>query len=508
MPSTQELFRGKHLRVELLDTDRLIKVNNIKEVTNPVFFTRNNIPTVDGLLSNEIFGITKYDRANTVAYIDLHGKFMNPLIYKTWCKLDSNIRPCVHGTKDFSINSKGELVEDENGDNGIDFLIKNIDKYKFRRTESSRRDANVDFVKGHIGKPSMFISKFIVIPAFYRDVNTDKGRITVGELNELYRNLIVAVKALKESADYGLTLSGATRGRIQEILMSIYDWFGQGTTVGGEQTTNVIPGKTGILRMAVMSKTTDYASRIVISAPELKYERFEDIDVNFDYSKVPLSHVCSNFLPYIIFSIRRYFELEFSGNAVLPYMDKKGNLSYLHPKDYQIEFSDERIKKEIDRFLTGYSNRFIPIEVPTVEGPVLKMRIKGYNMTPEDYARVSQGKDVSEIPLFERDATWADIFYICAVDVVKDKHIMITRYPIDTVYNQFPTKVKVNSTVETEPMIIGNTFYKDYPKIRQEDIGTDTSNKFIDTLNLSNLYLKGIGGDYDGAVFNSLTPCL
>ena len=61
-------------------------------------------------------------------------------------------------------------------------------------------------------------------------------------------------------------------------------------------------------------------------------------------------------------------------------------------------------------------------------------------------------------------------------------------------YNQFPTKVKVNSTVETEPMIIGNTFYKDYPKIRQEDIGTDTSNKFIDTLNLSNLYLKGIGG--------------
>ena len=62
--------------------------------------------------------------------------------------------------------------------------------------------------------------------------------------------------------------------------------------------------------------------------------------------------------------------------------------------------------------------------------------------------------------------------------------------------------VKVASTIETEPMILditgGDTYYKKYPKIRQEDIGSDTSNKFIDTLNISNLLLSGIGGDYDG----------
>lgn len=44
----------------------------------------------------------------------------------------------------------------------------------------------------------------------------------------------------------------------------------------------------------------------------------------------------------------------------------------------------------------------------------------------------------------------------------------------------------------------GRREYKYYPKIREEDIGTDTSNKFVDTLNMSNLYLDGIGGDYDG----------
>lgn len=47
-------------------------------------------------------------------------------------------------------------------------------------------------------------------------------------------------------------------------------------------------------------------------------------------------------------------------------------------------------------------------------------------------------------------------------------------------------------------MVVGNTFYKSYPYIRQDDIGTNTSNIFIDSLNISNLYLDGIGGDYDG----------
>ena len=47
-------------------------------------------------------------------------------------------------------------------------------------------------------------------------------------------------------------------------------------------------------------------------------------------------------------------------------------------------------------------------------------------------------------------------------------------------------------------MIVNNILYEYYPKIRKEDIGIDTSNKFIDTMNFSNLYLKGMGGDYDG----------
>ena len=45
---------------------------------------------------------------------------------------------------------------------------------------------------------------------------------------------------------------------------------------------------------------------------------------------------------------------------------------------------------------------------------------------------------------------------------------------------------------------MNGTFYRWYPKIREDDVGSNTSNRFIDTLNISNLVLGGMGADYDG----------
>ena len=68
----------------------------------------------------------------------------------------------------------------------------------------------------------------------------------------------------------------------------------------------------------------------------------------------------------------------------------------------------------------------------------------------------------------------------------------------DSYFNQLYTKINISSTVETEPMVINGKFYKWYPKIRQSDIGKDTSNKFIDTCSIANPYCILMGADYDG----------
>ena len=65
----------------------------------------------------------------------------------------------------------------------------------------------------------------------------------------------------------------------------------------------------------------------------------------------------------------------------------------------------------------------------------------------------------------------------------------------DSMYNQFPCKIIVSSTIETEPVWFEHEFYKNYPKITEDMIGSNTSNMFIDTLRISNLHLKRIVGD-------------
>jgi hypothetical protein len=476
----------RHFKIEPLDPAKLIKINDLKEIKNPVFFDRNNSPTSDGLLSNDIFGITKDDRAGTFAYIDLQEYFINPIYYKIWSRMDSKVVEIVHGTKKFSIDKDGYFVEDENGKNGIKFLKDNIDIIKFKSTDSLKRDINIEFLTKK--KQYMFIKQMPVIPAYYRDVYSGSGNVGVGEVNKLYNALIIAVRSLKESSDYGLTLSNSVRGRIQEYIMNIYNWFG---------TEPNIPKKMGIIKRAVNSKTADYASRLVLSAPQLKVENLDDLMVDLDHSAVPLASLCVNFYSYVVFYIRRFFENEFAGDPYYSVMEKDGSISKLKVKDYQIAFSDANIKKQLERFIHGYSNRFIPIEVPVEDekkkGKVY-MQFKGYNTSEEEFAK----KEPGTLPIMNRRLTWCDLIYQACVEASKDKCILITRYPIDSYYNQFPTMIVVSSTKVTEPMIINGNFFKHYPKIREEDIGTDTSNRFIDTLNICNAYLKAIVGDYDG----------
>lgn len=476
----------------LLDIEDFIKKNDVKEISNPIFFNQNKLPTSDGLLSNEIFGITKEERANRFGYIDLHGTFLHPLVYKVWSALDKNIKSIVHGIDNFVIDSNGQFKQDPNGKTGIKFLKDNINKIKIRSTDSTKRDRVIEFL--NISKPLMFITKYPVIPAFYRDVNTEGGKVGVGDINKYYNSIIIASKALAEAQDYGLSLSNSQAGRMQEMLLQVYNYFGAGNPDAKGSGVGM-PSKFGIIRRANLSKTTDYSSRLVITSPELKVEKLDDIEADMDYSVVPLASLSINFLPYMIFWLRGFFENEFSTRTTYTVHMKDGKVKEIPIQDYQIAFSDERIKDEINRFVHGYSNRFIPVKVPTLDKKLnVYMHFKGRASTSPD--------DTEQGEIINRRLTWCDLLFMAASEVTADKHILITRYPIDSFYNQFPTKVKVQSTIETEPMTVVSAgmkkFYKKYPKIREEDIEKDTSNKFIDSLNMCNGYLDSIGGDYDG----------
>ena len=97
-----------------------------------------------------------------------------------------------------------------------------------------------------------------------------------------------------------------------------------------------------------------------------------------------------------------------------------------------------------------------------------------------------------------RDLTWTDLFYIIAEEVVKDKHVYITRYPITNYLNTYPSKLRVLSTVNTKTVKMGDKLYPNYPIIDKTLEKNLIQGEFIDALQIFNGSIHALGADFDG----------
>lgn len=489
----QDRANNAVLQLEVLDVPLYIKQNELKEITNPTFFSPSGAPTSDGLLSNEIFGMTQKERSGIYAYIDLAEYFIDPSCWKTLTKLDSKFKGIINGINKYIITPDGELVEDETGNTGIKWLKQNFGKIKFKKTDSRTRDMRIKYIMHNYNKGRMFINKYIVIPPYYRDVNTTGKHTGVGQINTFYVNLLTAARALKENNDYGLSMADTTCYRIQNTLKAIYDWFCGNSNSDIKDKGSGLGGKFGLIR-ANMGYTSDYSSRLVLSAPNLNTNSVDDLMVTLDKSAIPLAAIAADFYPFMMFHIRKFFENELQNATSYEFVNDNGEqVSIELAEDPMAYFNDDMIKDHLKKFVYSHDTRFIPVELPT------KNTDHTYYMTFKG-KRWDSVKDaeLSPEPTLQRPLTWVDVIYVAAIRATDGKQISFTRYPYDSYFNTIYTGIEVATTKETEPIMLNGELYKFYPKIRLDDINAPSAQKFIDTMQISNLYLNGMGADYDG----------
>lgn len=489
----QDRANNAVLQLEVLDVPLYIKQNELKEITNPTFFSPSGAPTSDGLLSNEIFGMTQKERSGIFAYIDLGEYFIDPSCWKTLTKLDSKFKGIINGINKYIITPDGELVEDETGNTGIKWLKQNFGKIKFKKTDSRTRDMRIKYIMHNYNKGRMFINKYIVIPPYYRDVNTTGKHTGVGQINTFYVNLLTAARALKENNDYGLSMADTTCYRIQNTLKAIYDWFCGNSNSDIKDKGSGLGGKFGLIR-ANMGYTSDYSSRLVLSAPNLNTNSVDDLMVTIDKSAIPLAAVAADFYPFMMFHIRKFFENELQNATSYEFVNDNGEqVSIELAEDPMAYFNDDMIKDHLKKFVYSHDTRFIPVELPTKNTDhVYYMTFKGKRWDSVKDA------ELSSEPTLQRPLTWVDVIYVAAIRATDGKQISFTRYPYDSYFNTIYTGIEVSTTKETEPIMLNGELYKFYPKIRLDDINAPSAQKFIDTMQISNLYLNGMGADYDG----------
>lgn len=473
------------MKVDLISTKKFVLMNKLQEVDNPVTFEKGGIPSTNGLLSTELFGTSVSDRKDTYGTIDLHGPFFTPFIYKVMKRLDRRIESIIAGTKTFVISDKGEIVEDEKGDTGLNWLYKNWDKIKFKRNESTIRSERIDVIEAY-DKDTIFTKFWVVIPAFYRDVNlqnADGGKLAHHEINDLYSRLIRLTKSVADNNQFDFMFS-RTSMMIQETLVDIYDLL-----------KGMLEKKNGLIRKSLLGKSIDYGARSVISAPIYNTNTAEDMDVDFYKTGIPLSQTCSTFTVPVIAWVRRFFERELESMGMkYPVRDSNtGEITYVKLKEPALHFNEDYITKMLDRFVHSPGDRFEKVVLP-VDDPNFKKTVY-LSFAGRNY----DGKnDDTASPLIKRPATWTDIFFQAAVASSEDRMVWITRYPLLDYFGMLTTHVSVRSTLKTTPMVIGNKVYSNYPVVDLDLPKGDVGTYFVDTIVMSNLYLTGLGGDYDG----------
>lgn len=475
------------MKIDLYDVDEFVKLNNLKEVTSGVLFQRGGVPHPDGLLSNEIFGITVKSRRETFAYIDLHEHFFHPHIYKLIKRMFANIDKIINGEEFYSLNDEGILVVDrENGETGIDFLYRNWNKITWKKNEGS--DAAGSIRNERVGllekckKNEIFISKLPVIPVFYRDVTSTSGGGKTGDLNKYYANLIRVTTLLRDREMFGFQFH-ATNYNIQQCLLTIYDYF-----------KGKVEKKNGMIRKFLMGKTVDRCVRTVITAPNYHAERPSDMMVDYYHCGIPISQICSLAYEFMMHWLKNFFEREIISKELEKVVydpEEKSAVKFLQLDNPASYFDEKYIKNMMDTYIRDPSSRFNKIEVPVknnTTGKPFYLRLTGRLLTDK----------AESASIIYRPMTVTDLLYMAAVDVTKDKKALITRYPITDEFSIIINNIRVNSTTKVMPMMVNGHVYKWYPvidfNVRPNMIGA----KFIDSTQFANSFLKGIGGDYDG----------
>lgn len=466
------------MKIELFDVKEFIDLNHLKEIKSPILFQRGNVPDPDGLISNEIFGVDVRSRKSTFAYIKLNGHFFAPHAYKVLKRLYRNIEKIINGDFYYSLDKDGHIIQDDNGKTGLESIYDDWEKIKWEKTiaSSGMRNERIDLLTKS-KKTEIFTEYEIVIPAFYRDIKADQaGGGETEPINNMYSKIIRLASLLKERDMFDFTLH-STYYNIQSLLVDVYDFF-----------KTKLANKNGMIRRFLMGKNVDYCVRSVISTPNFHAEKAKDMEIDFRHIGIPISQVCSLCYPFMMKWIKDFFE-----NNIIQQQNSMliaGSYEGINIYKPELYYTDDYIKKMMDQYIRNPESRFNPILIPLEGGKFGKARFSGKIV---DYNNEKEYSTISDRPF-----TVTDLLYMAAYDVTKDKHALITRYPVTDSYGVFLGRVRVTSTLTTIPVKVNNTIYKFYPNIDMSIPKQNIAIYFKESIQFSNAYLKGIGGDYDG----------
>ena len=354
--------------LELLDIDEFINENKCKKVTSPqIFIDAKSLKLhPEGVYSEIIFGRKgSRDRFQKFGYIETYFTFIHPIAIDILKSLFTRkVIESIIINEPVYITKTGALLSSSDADDKTQILetIQNIDEFKQLLQDIKNNDSNLDetklafrdfyikqdektfqFILENLEK--IFINKWLVIPAGYRDIMIyPNGTYREMEISEAYRKLIDIVNMINESVKETEKEKTLSSDENDDELLTLFTKTKQEYTTADikqklkifyarlqnivDLILNQISGKTGLFRGSKLSKRVDHVVRLVLGHNK-----------NLDISQVqiPWMFLIKLYEPFVIYHITKNSE----------YSDLKeyfeSNIGVLSPDNFR-EFFNEIVK--------------------------------------------------------------------------------------------------------------------------------------------------------------------
>lgn len=488
------------VNVWVMDVPRFIKEHNCGEVkSNNIFLASTNDFHPEGLFSEEIFGqIGTPERLTRFGFIDLNTRIFHPHIYSCIITLKQLYAGIIEGTAyakfDKEVNDFVACKKDDmEGDTGYSFFLEHIEKVKFEKSASIKRNDKIKILEKY--RKFWFIEQFLVEPAQLRDIKNENGNISQEEINKLYGPLLSLSRRIVKGSNN--PIYDSIRANVQKKAYEIYLYI-----------KNLLDGKHAYAQGPYSHRRIISSTRNVISAVTLDHTNIDDPQaMQYNEVKSPLFQTMKAAQIVVMHYIKTLVldGIFTQGATSIPLIDTKTlDLKYVDMDD--LELQKYTTNDGLDDMINGFKNihvRHRPIKVKGADKKYYYLYMVHDN--GKEVALFRNKKDLIELLGEEnvkdeniRPLTWAEMMYLCTFRAVEGKHGYTTRYPIgqgpDSCY---PAKLHLVTTSPSKVVSVINQADPEGPKLLVPHYPVKGA-EFIDSYGVHPGRHVSLASDHDG----------
>ena len=397
----------------------------------------------NGLFSIPIFGrIGSPARTSRYSYINIKATIFHPTIYRSLVQLKSLYGEIMQGKSYAAWDDSGkDFVRSTqlDGETGFEFFVKHWKDIVFEDKPSDIRSSNIELIQKF--KDIGMTDNVIVMPAAYRDIEVeDDDRVTVNEINGLYKKLIsisntITVNSVKDSIEM---LNGA-RYSMQNTFNQIYD-----------MVEAMIKGKKKLMMGKWASRKIFNGTRNVITSSDIRSQKLNaPNNVGFNDTICGLFQYAKATLPLTVAKLRNGFLSNVFVDSQLPaYLVNKKTLMKeevkIDPDTFDRWMSDEGLEKILNLF----SEESIRHSYLEIDGYYIGLIYKGKGVFKffSDINELPEGFDKKDVyPITFTELLYGSIYH--------DAHTypgLVTRYPVTGFGSIYVTNIYLKPTLEVE----------------------------------------------------------